>query len=106
MFDPDFARAMVDGRFYDGLDHADALARVSCPLLVLHADWRRLPSHGLIGAMDDQDAARIAQLAPHSRYQRIHANHVIHMFKPHRFVTAADTFLREMTPAGDGAPRA
>ncbi|MFI6392530.1 alpha/beta fold hydrolase [Nonomuraea sp. NPDC050540] len=95
MYDPDFARAFVDGRFYDGLDHADALSRVSCPLLVLHGDWRRLPGHGLIGAMDDEDAARIKQLVPHSRYRKVHANHVIHMFKPRSFVEAVDTFFTQ-----------
>lgn len=100
MFDPDFARAFLDGRFYDGLDHADALARVSCPLLILHADWRRLPGHGLVGAMDDDDAARIARIAPHSRYQRIRANHVIHMFKPRQFVAAVDSMI---TPGPDPA---
>ncbi|MEV0620043.1 alpha/beta hydrolase [Nonomuraea sp. NPDC050404] len=93
MFDPDFARAFTDGRFYDGLDHADALARVTCPLLVLHADWRRLPAHGLVGAMDDEDAARIGQLVPHSEYRRISANHVIHMFKPRQYVRAVEEFL-------------
>lgn len=41
MFDPDFARAFVDGRMYTGLDHAEAFSRVRCPLLVLHADWFR-----------------------------------------------------------------
>jgi pimeloyl-ACP methyl ester carboxylesterase len=92
MFDPDFARAFVDGRFYEGLDHADALERVRCPLLVLHADWRRFPEHGLVGAMDDDDAARIRQLVPHSQYERIPANHVIHMFEPKRFVEAVSAF--------------
>ncbi|SEH04010.1 Pimeloyl-ACP methyl ester carboxylesterase [Nonomuraea solani] len=95
MYDPDFARAFVDGRFYEGLDHADALAHVSCPLLVLHADWRRVPGHGLIGAMDDEDAARIGELVPHSRYRKIHANHVIHMFEPRQYVEAVDTFLKQ-----------
>jgi hypothetical protein len=43
--------------------------------------------------MDDEDAARIRQLVPHSRYQKIHANHVIHMFKPRQFLDAVDGFL-------------
>lgn len=99
-FDPDFARAFVDGRFYDGLDHAQALSRVTCPMLVLHADWRRLPEHGLVGAMDDDDAARIRELVPHSRYKRIHANHVIHMFKPRRFVAEVQAFLDSVARNG------
>lgn len=92
MFDPDFARAFVEGRIYEGLDHADALARLACPLLVLHADWHRWERHGLVGAMDDDDAARIRSIAPHAIYKKISANHVIHMFKPRQFVAALSEF--------------
>lgn len=102
MFDPDFARAFVDGRMYEGLDHAEALSRVRCPLLVLHADWFRDPRHGLVGAMDDEDAARIMQLVPHARYLRIHANHVIHFFRPARYVRALGEFadtIESLSPA-------
>jgi pimeloyl-ACP methyl ester carboxylesterase len=99
MFDPDFARAFVDGRFYEGIDHADALSRVRCPMLVLHADWFRHPRHGLVGAMDDHDAARIRQLVPHVRYQRISANHVIHFFKPRQYVKALNDFRTAITSA-------
>ncbi len=91
-FDPDFARAFVDGRFYAGLDHAEALSRVRCPLLVLHADWFRHPRFGLVGAMDDRDAARIQQLVPHAQYRRIQANHVIHVFKPQIYIEAVEAF--------------
>jgi pimeloyl-ACP methyl ester carboxylesterase len=95
MFDPDFARAFVDGRFYEGLDHAEALKRIRCPVLVLHADWHRYPDHGLVGAMDDQDAERIMELAPQTRYKKIHANHVIHAFKPKQYIAAIIEFAAE-----------
>lgn len=71
-----------------------------CPLLVLHADWHRFPKHGLVGAMDDDDdAARIRELVPHSQYQKIAANHVIHMFKPDRFVEAVLAFAQTLPQA-------
>lgn len=92
MFDPDFARAFVDGRVYEGLDHADALTRLTRPLLVLHADWHRWDRHGLVGAMDDDDAARIMSIVPRALYKKIPANHVIHMFKPKAFVAAISEF--------------
>ncbi len=95
-FDPDFARAFVDGRFYRGLDHAEALRRVGCPMLVLHADWFRHPKYGLVGAMDDSDAARIRELVPHARYERVAANHVIHTFKPAEFIRAVSQFGAEV----------
>ena len=96
MFDPDFARAFVDGRMYEGLDHADALKRLKCPLLVLHANWHRYEKYGLVGAMDDDDAARIKQLVPDSQYRKIPANHVIHMYKPHEFVEAVVDFSKSV----------
>lgn len=85
-FDPDFARAFVDGRFYGVFDHAEALRSVKCPILVLHADWFRHPDHGLVGALDADDVARIVALHPDTHVERIKANHVIHYFKPSDFV--------------------
>lgn len=96
-FDPDFARAFVDGRIYEGLNHAEALGRITCPLLVLHANWHRYPEHGLVGAMDDDDAKRIRELAPHSQYKKIPANHVIHRYKPKEFVQAVEEFGASLT---------
>jgi pimeloyl-ACP methyl ester carboxylesterase len=95
MFDPDFSRAFVDGRFYKGLDHAEALKRVQCPVLVMHANWFRHPKWGLVGAMDDQDAKRIQELVPHAQYKKIPANHVIHFYKPQEFVRELEAFAAQ-----------
>lgn len=86
MFDPDFARAFVDGRFYQGIDHEQALKQVQCPMLVIHASWRRYPDYGLVGAMDDNDAKRIMELVKHVKYVKVDANHVVHSFKPKLYV--------------------
>ncbi len=96
MFDPDFARAFVDGRIYEGLDHTEALSRVKCPMLVLHANWYRTPKYGLVGPMDDQDAAHIRQLVPHAQYRKIPVEHVIHLFAPDQFVEAVETFAAQI----------
>lgn len=96
MFDPDFSRAFVDGRFYEGIDHAEALQRVKCPMLVLHANWYRHPEYGLVGAMDDRDMKRILKLAPHAKYVRIPANHVIHAFKPKEYIAAVEAFASNL----------
>ena len=95
-YDPDFARAFVDGRFYKGLDHAEALRRVRCPVLILHANWFRHPRYGLVGAMDDRDAARIQDLVPHAQYKKISANHVIHVFEPEKFIQEVETFSGQL----------
>lgn len=97
MYDPDFARAFVDGRIYRGLDHAEALTRVKCPVLILHANWFRHPRYGLVGAMDDRDAAQIQALVPQAQYRKIPANHVIHVFEPGKFVQEVKAFSAQLT---------
>lgn len=88
MFDPDFARAFVDGRFYVSFSHEEALRRVKVPILVMHANWLRLEKYGLVGALDDADVERITQLAPHATIQRFKANHVIHRYDRKGYIKA------------------
>lgn len=95
MFDPDFARAFVDGRFYQGINHEQALKKVECPMLVIHASWQRYPSYGLVGAMDDDDAKRIMELVPHTKYVKVDVNHVVHSFKPKLYVALLSDFTSE-----------
>lgn len=91
-FDPDFARAFVDGRFYEGLNHAKALKKLKCPMLVLHANYKRYPKYGLVGAMDARDAARIKKIVPNCRYKKVRANHVIHRYRSKWFVRELQRF--------------
>lgn len=96
-FDPDFSQAWVDGRIYEGLNHADALRNIKLPLLILHSNWYRTQK-GLIGAMDDNDAKMAQELAPHAKYLRINAGHVIHTEKPKEFSNIIESFTKEIKP--------
>ena len=91
-FDPDFSRAWVDGRIYEGLNHEDALMRVECPTLIIHADWFR-SSEGLVGAMDDDDARRVQGLVSHAIYERVNTRHVTHSGTPDLFVKLVTEFI-------------
>ena len=95
-FDADFSQAWVDGRIYEGLDHADTLKRATCPMMLLHANWARHPDYGLSGAMDDDDAALARELAPKLLYKRIDSEHVIHSHKPELFVSVIDEFMAHL----------
>jgi len=95
-YDPDFSQAWVDGRIYQGLDHAKALKRVKCPMLLLHANWFRHPKYGLFGAMDDSDVKRTLSLVPHCQYKRIDSEHVIHSDKPDEFIREVETFANQL----------
>ncbi|HEX9093091.1 MAG TPA: alpha/beta hydrolase [Coriobacteriia bacterium] len=110
MYDPAFTRAFWDGSAQEGFSHEAMLARVRCPMLLIHADWFRHPDLGLVGAMDDDDVARARELVPHMRYRHIHAGHVIHMQKPAEFAAAirelaASLTRREGAEAPVGAAR-
>ena len=91
-FDADFSQAFLDGRIYEGLDHADALERAECPILLLHANWVRHPEYGLVGAMDDDDTARAQKIAPEMQFKRIDSEHVIHSHNPELFVKEVEEF--------------
>ncbi len=95
-YDPDFSQAWVDGRIYQGLNHEDFLPRVSCPMLLMHANWFRHPKYGLSGAMDDADAERVCSLVPHCQYRRINSGHVIHSDKPVIFVRELEDFANKI----------
>jgi pimeloyl-ACP methyl ester carboxylesterase len=95
-FDADFSKAFLDGRVYEGLDHADALSRTECPMLLLQANWLRHPELGLVGAMDDSDAARARELAPEMQFKRIDSDHVIHSHSPDVFVEEIEDFAAEL----------
>ena len=96
-FDADFSQAWVDGRIYEGLDHEDALRRAGCPMILLHANWVRHPDYGLVGAMDDEDAARAREIAPDMLFKRIDSEHVIHSYNPELFVSVVDEFLANLS---------
>ncbi len=96
-FDADFSQAFLDGRIYEGLDHADALRRAGCPMLLLHANWLRHPEYGLVGAMDDNDAARAREIAPEMYFKRIDSDHVIHSHNPELFVEEVEGFAANLS---------
>lgn len=95
-FDADFSQAWVDGRIYEGLDHADALKRADCPMMLLHANWVRHPEYGLSGAMDDSDAVRARELAPDLIYKRIDSDHVIHNDNTDMYLSAIEEFMTHL----------
>lgn len=93
MFDPDFARAFIDGRMYGDFSHEHALGEVGVPILLMHARWMWLDAYGLVGAMDDQDVARVVRIAPQTRVRTFATvNHVIHRYDSRGYVRAVRSF--------------
>ncbi|MFY1637667.1 alpha/beta fold hydrolase [Solwaraspora sp. WMMB335] len=92
-FDPRFGAAFHDGTWNKGFDHADALADVSCPALLLQADFSILADGTLNGAMSQEDADRAVSLLRTGSYRKIDATHVIHLAQPEFFARTLEEFF-------------
>jgi len=101
-YDPLFGEAFYTGAWHDGFDHTDALAALSVPTVLIHANWR-LDEAGttLLGAMDDRDAARARNLIDGVDFRRVDAGHAVHFEKPRIFID----IVRAATTAPAGEPR-
>jgi pimeloyl-ACP methyl ester carboxylesterase len=86
MYDPNFTRAFLDGTAMADFDHASALSKVKCPMLLIHAHWFRHEKYGLVGAMDDNDVEKIRSIVPELYYVKINTGHTTHIEKPRIFI--------------------
>lgn len=101
-YDPQFSIAFLDGSACHGLDHAEALGRVRCPTMFMHADWFRVGGDGiLVGAVDDSDVAQMRAILPSLRYRRIRSGHMVHFYRPDVYVHELADFIGH----GAGLPR-
>lgn len=81
-FDGHFSRAFVEGTVGEGFDHETTLAKITQPVLFLHARWL-LYRGRLLGAMDDQDVERVRLLIQGPwKYVRMDCGHAIPLEAP------------------------
>ncbi|WP_191089739.1 alpha/beta fold hydrolase [Nesterenkonia ebinurensis] len=84
-FDPAFADAFYERTWLEGFDQADALARITQPATVVHANWRLTGAGILEGAMTNDDATRANDLITNSTLERVHTGHGFHFEKPREY---------------------
>lgn len=92
-YDPRFGAAFYDGRWNKGFDHAEALRRIECPVLLMQAKTSTMPDGTLDGAMSPQEAQRAASLLKHGKYVKVDATHVVNLDKPDLFVKDLESFF-------------
>jgi pimeloyl-ACP methyl ester carboxylesterase len=81
-FDGNFALAFVEGTAGEGFDHATTLARITQPILFLHAKWL-IKQDRLLGALDDDDVAHVRSLIKGPwKYVRMNCGHAIALEAP------------------------
>jgi hypothetical protein len=73
-----------EGTAGEGFDHAETLARITQPVLFLHANWS-MHQGRLFGALDDADVARAQSLVKGPwKYLHMGCEHVMALDAPER----------------------
>ena len=70
-YDPHFGAAFYDGTWNAGFDHAEALQKIQCPTLLLHANFEIEEDGILNGAMSRKQADRAISLLQNGKYIRV-----------------------------------
>jgi pimeloyl-ACP methyl ester carboxylesterase len=95
-YDTDFSRATLDGDLSKSFSPEEALQRVRCPMLLLRARASRHETWGLLGAIDDDDLARIVSLVGDLQVVQIPTGHEIHMLQPQRYIDELLGFVAQL----------
>jgi len=99
-YDPRFGAAFHDGTWNTDFDHAQTLAKISCPALLMHANFSVLRDGTLNGAMTQQDADKAAALLTNGTYRKVDATHVVHLADPALYIDLLHDFF--LGPPQDG----
>jgi len=85
-YDPRFGEAFYDGSWDNGFDHADALAQINAPAVLIHTNWSYDAEGILMAAMDDRDAERARVLIKNVQFFQVDSGHGFHFEKPQDFI--------------------
>ena len=94
-YDPHFGAAFFDGTWNAGFDHAQALQKIRCPILLLHANFEIEEDGILNGAMSQEQADLAVSLLQNGKYVRVDSAHVINLEHPDEFIMLIENFFLE-----------
>ncbi|WP_033288486.1 alpha/beta fold hydrolase [Amycolatopsis jejuensis] len=84
-YDPHFGNAFYTGTWDEGFDHEATLRKIEAPTTLIHANWKYGDDGVLQGAIDADDAQRIASLISNVEVVRVDSGHNVHGEKPTQF---------------------
>ena len=93
-YDPHFGKAFHDGTWNAGFDHAEALCRITCPVLLIQADTSFLPDGTLNGAMSEENAQFACSRLQDARFVKVSARHTVHLEEPGEYLKHVQAFLK------------
>ncbi len=91
-YDPRFGAAFYNGTWNEGFDHAEALAKIQCPTLLIQANFDYLTDGTLNGAMSHEMADRVVSLINDCQYVKVDAGHVTNIEVPDQFIQLIEDF--------------
>jgi pimeloyl-ACP methyl ester carboxylesterase len=92
-YDPRFGDAFYVGTWNKRFDHAEALAKIKRPTMLLHANYSWNDEAILNGAMSKADADKAMSYLKTGTYKRIDATHVTNLDKPKDFTRILEHFF-------------
>ena len=98
-YDPHFGQAFYDGTWNTGFSHAEALQKITCPVLLIQADTSFLPDGTLNGAMSQENAEFALSRLRNGRLVHVQARHVVHLEAPETYLKEINAFLRDIEKA-------
>lgn len=92
-YDPSFGNAFYTGSWNEDFDHAEALKKISCPVLLIQANFTYQTDGTLDGAMSLEMADRAVSLINDCTYVRIDAGHVTNLEVPDQYTQILTDFF-------------
>jgi pimeloyl-ACP methyl ester carboxylesterase len=92
-YDPRFGASFYEGKWNEGFDHAEALARIQCPVLLIQANFNIMNDGTLDGAMTREQADRAVSLIKNCKYVKVDSGHVTNLEVPEQFIEIIEGFF-------------
>ena len=92
-YDPKFGDTFYDASWNRNFNHAETLARIDCPSIYIHTNWRYDENSILLGAVDGEDAQRIHEMIKDNAMFKFDCGHDMHYEKPEEFIKIMVEFL-------------
>ena len=85
-YDPRFGDTFYTNSWNTGFDHAETLAKIHVPAVLIHTNWSYNADGILMAAMDDKDAERARSLINDVQFFKVDSGHGFHFEKPGEFI--------------------
>jgi len=92
-YDPSFGAAFYEGTWNSNFDHKEALQKIQCPTLLVHANFSIKDDGILDGAMSQEQAELATSLIRNGQYMKVDSAHVVNLEHPDVFVKIIKNFF-------------